>query len=62
MEPEGSLPYSQEPTTGSYPEPDVSVPHHNTLFSKIHRPIYVQVSIFPTKMAYACYTAHSPTS
>jgi hypothetical protein len=26
MEPEGSLPYSQEPTTGSYPESDESIP------------------------------------
>jgi hypothetical protein len=27
MEPEGSLPYSQEPATGPYPEPDASTPH-----------------------------------
>jgi hypothetical protein len=24
MEPEGSLPYSQEPATCSYPEPDIN--------------------------------------
>jgi hypothetical protein len=35
MEPEGSLPYSQEPSTGPYPEPDRSSPHHPIL-SKIH--------------------------
>jgi hypothetical protein len=28
MEPEGSLPYSQEPSTGPYPEPDLSNPYH----------------------------------
>jgi hypothetical protein len=28
MEPEGSLPYSQEPSTGPYPEPGQSNPYH----------------------------------
>jgi hypothetical protein len=32
MEPECSLPYSQEPATGPYPEPDESIPHLPTLF------------------------------
>jgi hypothetical protein len=32
MEPEGSLPYSQEPATYSYPEPSESNPHPQTLF------------------------------
>jgi hypothetical protein len=31
MEPEVSLPYSQEPYTGSYPEPDESSPYHPIL-------------------------------
>jgi len=32
MEPEGSLPYSQEPKAAHYPEPVVSIPHVLTLF------------------------------
>jgi hypothetical protein len=28
MGPKGSLPYSQEPAAGLYPEPDESGPHH----------------------------------
>jgi hypothetical protein len=28
MEPKGSLPYSQEPSTVPYPEPDQSNPYH----------------------------------
>jgi hypothetical protein len=32
MEPEVSLPYSQESVTGPYPEPDASNPHLATLF------------------------------
>jgi hypothetical protein len=32
MEPEGSLPCSQELAPGPYPETDVSSPHFSTLF------------------------------
>jgi hypothetical protein len=32
MEPEGSLPWSQEPATGPYTEPDESIPHLPTIF------------------------------
>jgi hypothetical protein len=35
MEPEGSLPCLQEPSTGPFPEPDQSSPFHPIL-SKIH--------------------------
>jgi hypothetical protein len=34
MEPEGSLPCSQEPATRPYSEPNESNPHHQTLFPK----------------------------
>jgi hypothetical protein len=38
MEPEGSLPTSQEPSNGPYPEPDISNPIHPipSYLSKIH--------------------------
>jgi hypothetical protein len=32
MEPDGSLPYPQEPANGLYPEPDESSPYHAILF------------------------------
>jgi hypothetical protein len=32
MEPDGSLPSSQEPATGPYPKPDKYSPHLPTLF------------------------------
>jgi hypothetical protein len=42
MEPEGSLPGSQEPSTGPYPEPDKSSPYYPSYFSKNHFNIILQ--------------------
>jgi hypothetical protein len=45
MEPEGSLPCSQQSATGSYPEPDQSSPYY-LILSKIHfntLPTYIYV-------------------
>jgi hypothetical protein len=36
VEPEGSVPYSQQSATGPYPELDESSPYLPILFSKIH--------------------------
>jgi hypothetical protein len=47
MEPEGSLPCSQEPSTGPYPQPDQSSPYH-TILSKIHFNIVVPPTSWPS--------------
>jgi hypothetical protein len=46
MEPEGSLPHSQEPSIGLYPEPDQFSPPHHPIVSlqdpvSYHPPTYV---------------------
>jgi hypothetical protein len=38
MEPEGSLPRSQEPSNGPYPEADRSSPYHAIHFNIAHPP------------------------
>jgi hypothetical protein len=43
MEPEGPLPYSQEPATGPYPEPDKSTPHFPILFPEDMFPHYYRI-------------------
>jgi len=44
MEPEVSLPCSQEHATGPYPDPDESSPHLLTLFCNIHSNIIFESS------------------
>jgi hypothetical protein len=62
METEGSLPCSQKPSTGPYPEPDESSPYRPSYFCQIHFNIILQrlglpsglfPSGFPTKILYA---------
>jgi hypothetical protein len=62
MEPEGSIPCSQEPYTGPYPEPYQSNPHHNILskinYNTVHHlrlglPSGFFTSAFPTNILYA---------
>jgi len=43
MKPEGSLPYSQECTIGTYPETNASNPHLPTLFLQVPFYIYEQI-------------------
>jgi len=47
MEPEVSLPCSQQPAIGPYPEPDASSPHIPTYFPKIHSNIIFRSGLFP---------------
>jgi hypothetical protein len=50
MESEGSLPCSQEPSTGPYPEPDQSKPYHSILskiqFNIVHLPKSSSVCVY----------------
>jgi hypothetical protein len=62
MQPEGSLPCPQEPSTGPYPEPDRSNSYHPILskiyFNIVHQPTSwfssgLFPSDFPTNILYA---------
>jgi hypothetical protein len=64
METKGSLTCSQDPATGTYPQPDESCPYHPTLLLQdpflYYSPTYVKVfrgglfpSGFPTESLYA---------
>jgi hypothetical protein len=64
MELEGSLPCSQEPATGPYPDPDETSPHLVTLISvrsilvlsshlRISIPNGLFPTVFPKRMLYA---------
>ena len=65
MEPEGSLPHSQQPATCSYPEPDRLSPCSPSHLFKIHFNIIVPSRLslssgllspgFPTKTLYASF-------
>jgi fumarate reductase subunit D len=53
MEPEGSLPYSQEPSTGPCPEQNQSMPSHPISLKLIlilptHRPLGLPNGLFPS--------------
>jgi hypothetical protein len=70
----GSLPYSQQPITGTYPEPDESNPHPTTplcedQFQYCSRIPYARVfreishpQAFPTKILYDFSTAQKSAS
>jgi hypothetical protein len=49
MEPEVSLPCSQEPSTGPYPEPDLSNPYHPIPSTLVKATIFVRWAEFQTR-------------
>jgi hypothetical protein len=61
MEPEGSLPCSQEPATGSYREPDERSPHIRTIdLSLIYAKVSQVVSFLQIFWLVMCVSLYSP--
>jgi hypothetical protein len=48
MEPEGSLPCSQEPSTDPYPEPDRPSPYHPILILFTYQRLRLPSGLFPS--------------
>jgi len=64
METEGSLPFSQKPPTGPYPEPYESNPQLTPYFPKIHSNIIVPSktrSTFCMKLFHPCVLTPRPS-
>jgi len=55
MEPEVSLPCSQETATGLYPEPDASIPHPHTILRIHFNTILSSVLGFPLHLPNEMY-------
>jgi hypothetical protein len=56
--PEGSLPCSQEPSTGPYPDPDQSSLYHPTLLSKIYFNIIQAPTSWSFKWCFSFWLSH----